>query len=178
MMFAAPSPNQIQNEIPGLETRRPQEKPTETPLPVGWTRKPRILIIDDDPASVATLKLSFQKQGCEVHVANSGYEGLDELTHERYDLLVIDWIMPGMDGVETIRKIDKLVSGDPHLDDFWQRRPLAVITYSGFVFPWHELPKTTHFHFLEHWHKPINYKQLKLLTSMLLMRLKNEDQAN
>jgi DNA-binding response OmpR family regulator len=65
----------------------------------------RILVIDDDPATTSVLKRSLAYEGFAVDVAASGEEGLGR-ARERYpDLVVLDVMMPGMDGLEVLRRL-------------------------------------------------------------------------
>jgi phosphoserine phosphatase RsbU/P len=66
----------------------------------------RILIADDDPTSLAALVATLQRRGDEVVAVSSGTEALEAL--QRPDaprVAILDWIMPGIDGVEVIRRI-------------------------------------------------------------------------
>nr|WP_239057791.1 response regulator [Pseudodesulfovibrio sp. JC047] len=69
----------------------------------------RVLVVDDNATSQVILKGMLEHMGLQVSLADSGEEAIDllRLSAEdgKYDLLVIDWRMPGMDGVETARAI-------------------------------------------------------------------------
>ena len=68
--------------------------------------KPRILLVEDEEALRLTLKLNFELEGYHVTTAVTGPEGIDRLRGARFDLVVMDVMLPGMDGysvVETIR---------------------------------------------------------------------------
>jgi DNA-binding response OmpR family regulator len=65
----------------------------------------RILAIDDDPAVTSVLKRGLSYEGFEVDVAGSGEEGLAK-ARERYpDLVILDIMMPGLDGIEVLRRL-------------------------------------------------------------------------
>ena len=49
--------------------------------------------------------LVLRALGCEVEVAESGLEALDLVTWQEFDLVLMDYMMPGMDGPETTRKL-------------------------------------------------------------------------
>ena len=75
------------------------------------TDKDRILIIDDDILLARLVNLYLTRAGFEVFVAHSGREGLQEVGQLRPDLIVLDIMMPEMDGWEVcsrIRQIDDL----------------------------------------------------------------------
>lgn len=65
----------------------------------------RILVTDDDPAVTSVLKRGFSYEGYAVDTAASGREALD-IARERYpDLVVLDVMMPELDGLETLRRL-------------------------------------------------------------------------
>lgn len=61
---------------------------------------PRALIVDDDPATVELLKSIIQIESLECHGAASGEEALEEVQKRRYDLFIIDLMLPGKHGAE------------------------------------------------------------------------------
>jgi DNA-binding response OmpR family regulator len=65
----------------------------------------RTLVIDDDPAVTSVLKRGLSYEGFAVDTAGSGAEGL-ALARERYpDVVILDWMMPGLDGMEVLRRL-------------------------------------------------------------------------
>ena len=67
--------------------------------------KERILVVDDDRDIVQTTKIQLEKEGYEVLCAYDGMEALDVLTRETVQLLIIDIMMPKLDGFSAIMKI-------------------------------------------------------------------------
>jgi CheY-like chemotaxis protein len=65
----------------------------------------RILIVDDDPAVVDTLADLIKPLGHAVVGVTDGYAALDRFRRDRYDLVIVDVVMPEMNGVEVIRKV-------------------------------------------------------------------------
>lgn len=65
----------------------------------------RILVVDDDRDIVATLKIQLQKEGYFVLCAYDGKEALDLLMQENVHLILLDIMMPRMDGFSAIMKI-------------------------------------------------------------------------
>jgi len=65
----------------------------------------RILVVDDDPQIRRVMRVTLTGQGYEVDDAKSGDAALDKLRDERFDLVLLDMNMPGMDGLETCRAI-------------------------------------------------------------------------
>ena len=67
----------------------------------------KILIIDDDRELCALIKRSVQAENIEADFCNTGKEGLQKLKEQEYQLVVLDVMMPGMDGFETLEEIRK-----------------------------------------------------------------------
>jgi CheY-like chemotaxis protein len=61
-----------------------------------------ILVVDDQPIMREVVSQILEDEGHNVRVASDGVEALRKLGHARYDLLVTDVVMPGMDGIELI----------------------------------------------------------------------------
>jgi phosphoserine phosphatase RsbU/P len=71
----------------------------------------KILVIDDDPIIRLFLKKALQKQGYDVTLATNGKEGLEQAQQVQPGLIICDWVMPIMDGLEVCRH----VKADPNL---------------------------------------------------------------
>ncbi|MEB3182330.1 MAG: SpoIIE family protein phosphatase [Nostocaceae cyanobacterium] len=71
----------------------------------------QILVIDDDLAVQLLLKRMLQKQGYEVIVASNGEEGLNKALACLPALIICDWMMPGLNGLEVCRRL----KADPNL---------------------------------------------------------------
>jgi two-component system KDP operon response regulator KdpE len=65
----------------------------------------RILVVDDDPQIRRVMRVALTGQGYEVDDVKSGDAALQKLREERFDLVLLDISMPGMDGLETCRLI-------------------------------------------------------------------------
>ncbi|OUQ21299.1 DNA-binding response regulator [Lachnoclostridium sp. An14] len=68
----------------------------------------RVLIAEDDRDMQKILRLYLQKDGFEVHVVSNGKEAMDFLTEQGADLVIMDWMMPVQDGIQTCREIRSL----------------------------------------------------------------------
>lgn len=82
-----------------------------------------ILVIDDQPIVAGALAESLQAAGNQVVIAGGGEEGLAILEKLRADAVFLDLVMPGMDGLEVLRRIRER---DPNL---------PVVILSGWVSP-------------------------------------------
>jgi DNA-binding response OmpR family regulator len=65
----------------------------------------RILIVDDDPRLLHIVAMYLGIEGYDVVTAENGEDGLREIEAHRPDLVILDIMMPGMDGVEACRRI-------------------------------------------------------------------------
>ncbi len=67
--------------------------------------KKKILIIDDEPDLVTPTKYVLENSGYEVHVASNGEEGLEKFKEIRPDLILLDIMMPHVDGLEMLYRL-------------------------------------------------------------------------
>jgi two-component system copper resistance phosphate regulon response regulator CusR len=65
----------------------------------------RLLIVDDDDKTASALQSGLQREGFSVALARSGEEGLSVLTAATFDLVVLDWMLPGRDGIEVLKAL-------------------------------------------------------------------------
>ncbi len=64
-----------------------------------------ILIVDDEPVIVDSLAYSLRREGYEVSIAENGPDALDLFERDHPDLIVLDIMLPGMDGVEVCKRL-------------------------------------------------------------------------
>jgi DNA-binding response OmpR family regulator len=69
------------------------------------TAAPRILVADDDPVIVRLLQVNFRLEGYEVETAAHGEEALRKAKELRPELILLDVMMPGLDGWEVCRRL-------------------------------------------------------------------------
>jgi DNA-binding response OmpR family regulator len=68
----------------------------------------KILIVDDDPDAIALLKIALRKAGMNVLSATNGYDALRKCANEQPDLVLLDIMMPGIDGWETYQRLREI----------------------------------------------------------------------
>jgi len=66
-----------------------------------------ILLVDDTPSILDSISTALQHEGYTVFIANSGSKALERLDHITPDLILLDILMPGMDGYETCQRIQE-----------------------------------------------------------------------
>src|SRR5438105_12490114 len=76
-----------------------------------WLCHMRMLIVHDDPMALEMLRPALERAGHEVESAENGKQALDVVRRANIRLLISDWTMPEMDGVELCRKIRGADSG-------------------------------------------------------------------
>jgi len=64
---------------------------------------PKLLLVDDDENLLNTVQDWFKAQNFEVDIVSNGREGLERLKFYKYDLVILDWGMPDMSGIEVCR---------------------------------------------------------------------------
>lgn len=67
----------------------------------------RILVVDDEPSIVELIRVNLEDGGYEVGVAADGDEALERFSQEAWDLVILDLMLPGVDGIEVCRRIRK-----------------------------------------------------------------------
>jgi two-component system KDP operon response regulator KdpE len=66
---------------------------------------PRVLVVDDEPEILRTLRLVLTGNGYEAVTAESGEEALAEVAQRLPDVIVLDLMLPGIDGLEVLRRV-------------------------------------------------------------------------
>lgn len=77
----------------------------------------RVLVVDDDAQILRALKTSLKARGYEVRSASNGETAVSILAEESFDLVVLDLGLPGIDGIEVIRRVRE-----------WSDVPVIVLT--------------------------------------------------
>ena len=80
-----------------------------------------ILLVDDNIRGSTARKTVLEELGHKIHMATSGAEALDQFAEHKYDLVVTDYKMPRMDGLELIGRLRK------------QKPEILIVLVSGFV---------------------------------------------
>ncbi|MCA2967650.1 MAG: response regulator [Acidobacteriaceae bacterium] len=100
--------------VPALETTA--ARLARLPL-----KSSRVLVVEDNPVNRRVLELMLTKLGCQATLVNSGEEALAITTTRPFDLILMDWEMPGMDGLATARALQQRWSES-------ERIPILAIT--------------------------------------------------
>lgn len=65
----------------------------------------KVLVIEDNESVCSMIEMFFSKEGIEGEFVHDGLKGYNRFKEEDWDLLIVDWMLPGMDGVTICRKI-------------------------------------------------------------------------
>lgn len=65
----------------------------------------RILLIEDDPGTSRIISYALDQAGFEVVTAKDGIEGLSDVKNKAFDLLILDVMLPGLDGFQVCREL-------------------------------------------------------------------------
>jgi two-component system phosphate regulon response regulator PhoB len=83
----------------------------------------RILVIEDEPDIAEVLQYNLEKEGFDVETARRGDTGLDAIRRDNPDLIVLDLMLPGIDGLELTRMLKR--------DPLTSRLPIVMLTARG-----------------------------------------------
>jgi two-component system response regulator MprA len=93
----------------GLNQQEPQRDAASGPQTPGQTpgaeRKPRLLVVDDEQAIVDFIKLGMRYEGFQVDQAGDGYIAIDMAQRLQPDAIILDVMLPTMDGLEACRRL-------------------------------------------------------------------------
>ena len=67
----------------------------------------KILLIEDDVKLLENIKEGLKRQGFRVDIAKDGEEGLYLAQNNKYDVIIVDWMLPKISGIEVIKKLRK-----------------------------------------------------------------------
>ncbi|MBU0494110.1 MAG: response regulator [Chloroflexi bacterium] len=82
--------------------------------------KPKILVVDDDHNVVQIIAVNLRYEGMDVLEAYDGHQALESVAQEKPDLILLDVMMPGIDGIQVCRQLRK----DPYSADI----PIIMLT--------------------------------------------------
>ncbi|HEY1329051.1 MAG TPA: ATP-binding protein [Casimicrobiaceae bacterium] len=119
----------------------------------------RVLVVDDSADTTAVVSQLLALDGASVVAANSGMEALERASGQRFDVVLSDISMPGMDGFEFVRRL-RALPGCEHV---------PVLALTGFGRP-EDLERARDEGFVSHLTKPVDVNLLVDLLRTLVMR--------
>jgi adenylate cyclase len=145
----------------------------------------RILIIDDAPANIQTLSSILKERGYNINIATNGRQGLEVLERIRPDLILLDIMMPEMDGFETCQRIKAstawreipivFLTAKTDTADIVRAFELGAVDYVAKPFNAHELLARVNTHLtLDHLHRENERLLLNVLPASIANKLKQQ----
>lgn len=67
----------------------------------------KILVVDDEPSIVTLVKFNLEKSGYEVNTASDGRQAVESCRLEHFDLMILDIMLPELDGIEVLKELRK-----------------------------------------------------------------------
>jgi DNA-binding NtrC family response regulator len=67
----------------------------------------RVLVVDDEADFLETIVMRLQRRKIDAHGVDGGKKALEIVENERFDVVVLDVLMPGLDGIETLKLLKK-----------------------------------------------------------------------
>lgn len=117
--------------------------------------KPKILLVDDEPAVCEVDGYYLSRRGYDVITANSAQEALDKFVKDRPQLVLLDILMPDVDGLECLRRIRKIN----------KQVPVIMVTCVDEI---DTAKKAIELGAVDYLTKPLGYKALETAISMYL----------
>ncbi|WP_319506629.1 response regulator [uncultured Methanolobus sp.] len=155
-------------ENPGMTTREISEKLSVSESVVEDTLKnmsdirQKILIVDDEMDALLALKVALEAEGYNIAEAKDGYEAIDKVHSEIPDVILLDLMIPGIDGFEVCKQLKS--------DSMYSHIPVIMLTARGEV---DDKVEGIELGADDYVTKPFNLKELKARIKMILRR--NQD---
>jgi adenylate cyclase len=145
----------------------------------------RILIVEDEPINIQMLSAFLSGKGYEIEVASSGEGALEVLARVRPNLILLDVMMPGIDGFETCRRIKAtpalrdipiiFLTGRTGAADIVRGFEVGAVDYVAKPFNTHELLARVRTHLtLDHFHQENQRLLLNVLPASIAEKLKKQ----
>jgi class 3 adenylate cyclase len=146
----------------------------------------RILIVDDTPANIQTLSGTLKEKGYQISVATNGRQALEVVGRVRPDLILLDVMMPEMDGFETCRRLKESVAtrdipvifltARTETEDIVKGFELGALDYVSKPFNAPELLARVNTHLtIDRLHRENERLLLSILPASIAQRLKSGD---
>ncbi|WP_094227296.1 response regulator [Methanolobus psychrotolerans] len=122
----------------------------------------KILIVDDEMDALLALKVALEAEGYNIVEAKDGYEAIDKVHSEKPDVILLDLMIPGIDGFEVCSQLKS--------DQLYSHIPVIMLTARGEI---DDKVEGIELGADDYVTKPFNLKELKARIKMVLRR--NQD---
>lgn len=97
-----------------------------------YKKSKKILMIEDDPDMSAIITKSLKQQhSCIIDVAQDPFEAMNYMTENFYDMIILDWQLPALNGAETLVQAEKGLRLEPSIPIQWDRQRVPVVIFSS-----------------------------------------------
>lgn len=115
----------------------------------------KVLVIEDDPTALLILSKSMNSMGCNVDLINDPEMALEKVKHLDYDLVILDWCLPYMDGNEFLKKADLIIAKKNQ--EIIGAKSIPLVICSSKNSEEIDLPLVSNFLFCEYWNKNLPF---------------------
>jgi len=145
----------VEAQLNNWKSSRFEDVIHDNPLQHHFKKIKTALVVDDDIDMVRFISTQLKKVNCRVEVSGDGYDAMEKLTRKNYDLVIMDWSLPGLSGGEVLKRSDEAVDIDPVASEIWgvQKKPVVIV--SGHNVNKLHFPLTEKFEIVDFWPKQI-----------------------
>ncbi|MBP1909832.1 response regulator transcription factor [Methanolobus bombayensis] len=136
----------------------PEDQVESTLASMSDTRQ-KVLIVDDEMDALMSLKVALEAEGYNVAEAKDGHEAIDKVNSEIPDVILLDLMIPGIDGFEVCRQLKS--------DSMYSHIPIIMLTARGEI---DDKVEGIELGADDYVTKPFNLKELKARVKMVLRR--------
>lgn len=96
------------------------------------SKSKRILLVEDDVDMSEILQNRLKKMySCKVDIAADPFEAMNMMVEQYYDLIILDWNLPVLDGGETLLRAEQAMAFEPCLPIQWDQKEVPVVVFSS-----------------------------------------------
>lgn len=115
----------------------------------------KVLVIEDDPTALLILDKSLTALGCQVELLSDPEKAIEQVTQADYDLIILDWCLPYIDGYAFLKKADEKLH-DKNRGNF-NARSIPLVICSSKSENEINLPLVSNFIFCQYWNKQLPF---------------------
>jgi two-component system alkaline phosphatase synthesis response regulator PhoP len=155
----------LMEENPGITAKEIADKlsipvdKVENALESMSDTRQKVLIVDDEMDALLSLKVALEAEGYNVAEAKDGYEAINKVHSEKPDVILLDLMIPGIDGFEVCNQLKS--------DDMYRHIPIIMLTARGEI---DDKVEGIELGADDYVTKPFNLKELKARVKMVLRR--------
>ena len=119
-------------------------------IPLKWSFHPQVLMVEDSLESQVIVETGLRDWDVDVDLAEDGYEAVEcFLQGPRWDLVILDWKLPGFNGLKALAYAEEVIELDPRLQNAWDDKKTPVVLYSAEDIPEEKFENFEHFRIVD-----------------------------